>query len=198
MKRDNDLDNFDPNKNQNNERGKNPLFANNRVGHEFSGRYNNSNNNNPRYNDNNSNRRNYGQGERPRFGRGPPHFHNSNFGGGPYRDQRYRRENYGGNYYPRGNYNYDNRGYNTDRRYGDNSNFDREFNRENNDYENEEEREAKLEKERLLSEFKKKYGKIIEALKMLFFDESLKEEKIIDILKIIKSNPNLTIYELNL
>ena len=197
MKRDNDLDNFDPNKNQNNDRGKNPLFADNRGGHPYSGRYNNSNNNNPHYNDNYSNRRNYNQGDRPGFGRGPPHFHNSNYGGGPYREQRYRRDNFGGNYNPRrneGNY-YDNRGYNTDRRFGNNSNFDREFNRENNDYENEEEREAKLEKERILSEFKKKYGKIIEALKMLFFDESLKEEKIIDILKSIKSNPNLTIFE---
>ena len=197
MKGDNDLDNFDPNKNQNNDRGKNPLFADNRGGHPYSGRYNNSNNNNPHYNDNYSNRRNYNQGDRPGFWRGPPHFHNSNYGGGPYREQRYRRDNFGGNYNPRrneGNY-YDNRGYNTDRRFGNNSNFDREFNRENNDYENEEEREAKLEKERILSEFKKKYGKIIEALKLLFFDESLKEEKIIDILKSIKSNPNLTIFE---
>ena len=201
MKRENDLDNFNPNNNQNNDRERNDFFLKNRGGHPYTGRYANQNNNNYQ------NRRNYGYGDRPRFERGPPHFsnngynynynNNNNYGRSGYGGQRGRR-NYGGNFYQRrneDNYYNDNRGYNTDRRYGDNSNFDRQYNRENNDFENEEEREAKLEKERILSEFKKKYGKIIEAFKNLFFDESLKEEKIIDIIKMIKSNPNLTIFE---
>ena len=201
MKRENDLDNFNPNNNQNNDRERNDFFLKNRGGHPYTGRYANQNNNNYQ------NRRNYGYGDRPRFERGPPHFsnngynynynNNNNYGRSGYGGQRGRR-NYGGNFYQRrneDNYYNDNRGYNTDRRYGDNSNFDRQYNRENNDFENEEEKEAKLEKERILSDFKKKYGKIIEAFKNLFFDESLKEEKIIDIIKIIKSNPNLTIFE---
>ena len=201
MKRENDLDNFNPNNNQNNDRERNDFFLKNRGGHPYTGRYANQNNNNYQ------NRRNYGYGDRPRFERGPPHFsnngynynynNNNNYGRSGYGGQRGRR-NYGGNFYQRrneDNYYNDNRGYNTDRRYGDNSNFDRQYNRENNDFENEEEREAKLEKERILSDFKKKYGKIIEAFKNLFFDESLKEEKIIDIIKMIKSNPNLTIFE---
>ena len=201
MKRENDLDNFNPNNNQNNDRERNDFFLKNRGGHPYTGRYANQNNNNY------PNRRNYGYGDRPRFERGPPHFsnngynynynNNNNYGRSGYGGQRGRR-NYGGNFYQRrneDNYYNDNRGYNTDRRYGDNSNFDRQYNRENNDFENEEEREAKLEKERILSDFKKKYGKIIEAFKNLFFDESLKEEKIIDIIKMIKSNPNLTIFE---
>ena len=201
MKRENDLDNFNPNNNQNNDRERNDFFLKNRGGHPYTGRYANQNNNNYQ------NRRNYGYGDRPRFERGPPHFsnngynynynNNNNYGRSGYGGQRGRR-NYGGNFYQRrneDNYYNDNRGYNTDRRYGDNSNFDRQYNRENNDFENEEERETKLEKERILSEFKKKYGKIIEAFKNLFFDESLKEEKIIDIIKMIKSNPNLTIFE---
>ena len=201
MKRENDLDNFNPNNNQNNDRERNDFFLKNRGGHPYTGRYANQNNNNY------PNRRNYGYGDRPRFERGPPHFsnngynynynNNNNYGRSGYGGQRGRR-NFGNNYYQRrneDNYYNDNRGYNTDRRYGDNSNFDRQYNRENNDFENEEERETKLEKERILSEFKKKYGKIIEAFKNLFFDESLKEEKIIDIIKMIKSNPNLTIFE---
>ena len=201
MKRENDLDNFNPNNNQNNDRERNDFFLKNRGGHPYTGRYANQNNNNYQ------NRRNYGYGDRPRFERGPPHFsnngynynynNNNNYGRSGYGGQRGRR-NYGGNFYQRrneDNYYNDNRGYNTDRRYGDNSNFDRQYNRENNDFENEEEREAKSEKERILSDFKKKYGKIIEAFKNLFFDESLKEEKIIDIIKMIKSNPNLTIFE---
>ena len=201
MKRENDLDNFNPNNNQNNDRERNDFFLKNRGGHPYTGRYANQNNNNY------PNRRNYGYGDRPRFERGPPHFsnngynynynNNNNYGRFGYGGQRGRR-NFGNNYYQRrneDNYYNDNRGYNTDRRYGDNSNFDRQYNRENNDFENEEEREAKLEKERILSDFKKKYGKIIEAFKNLFFDESLKEEKIIDIIKMIKSNPNLTIFE---
>ena len=201
MKRENDLDNFNPNNNQNNDRERNDFFLKNRGGHPYTGRYANQNNNNYQ------NRRNYGYGDRPRFERGPPHFsnngynynynNNNNYGRSGYGGQRGRR-NYGNNYYQRrneDNYYNDNRGYNTDRRYGDNSNFDRQYNRENNDFENEEERETKLEKERILSEFKKKYGKIIEAFKNLFFDESLKEEKIIDIIKMIKSNQNLTIFE---
>ena len=201
MKRENDLDNFNPNNNQNNDRERNDFFLKNRGGHPYTGRYANQNNNNYQ------NRRNYGYGDRPRFERGPPHFsnngynynynNNNNYGRSGYGGQRGRR-NFGNNYYQRrneDNYYNDNRGYNTDRRYGDNSNFDRQYNRENNDFENEEERETKLEKERILSDFKKKYGKIIEAFKNLFFDESLKEEKIIDIIKMIKSNPNLTIFE---
>ena len=201
MKRENDLDNFNPNNNQNNDRERNDFFLKNRGGHPYTGRYANQNNNNY------PNRRNYGYGDRPRFERGPPHFsnngynynynNNNNYGRSGYGGQRGRR-NFGNNYYQRrneDNYYNDNRGYNTDRRYGDNSNFDRQYNRENNDFENEEERETKLEKERILSEFKKKYGKIIEAFKNLFFDESLNEEKIIDIIKMIKSNPNLTIFE---
>ena len=201
MKRENDLDNFNPNNNQNNDRERNDFFLKNRGGHPYTGRYANQNNNNYQ------NRRNYGYGDRPRFERGPPHFsnngynynynNNNNYGRSGFGGQRGRR-NFGNNYYQRrneDNYYNDNRGYNTDRRYGDNSNFDRQYNRENNDFENEEERETKLEKERILSDFKKKYGKIIEAFKNLFFDESLKEEKIIDIIKMIKSNPNLTIFE---
>ena len=202
MKRENDLDNFNPNNNQNNDRERNDFFLKNRGGHPYTGRYANQNNNNYQ------NRRNYGYGDRPRFERVPPHFsnnnynynynnNNNNYGRSGFGGQRGRR-NYGGNFYQRrneDNYYNDNRGYNTDRRYGDNSNFDRQYNKENNDFENEEEREAKLEKERILSDFKKKYGKIIEAFKNLFFDESLKEEKIIDIIKMIKSNPNLTIFE---
>ena len=189
MRNENNIDNFDPNRNYTQQdRGTNPFFAN-RGGHTFSGPRPNfthrSYNNNyqvPDFNNRN----------------GRPHFYNSNYNNNEYRDQRprpyynnrnYGRDNYNNNYYNRG-------GYNTDRRYNNNPNFNREYNRENNyNNENEEEREAKLEKERILSEFRKKYSTIIEALKILFINESLKEEQIIDILQTIKSNPNLTIFE---
>ena len=52
-----------------------------------------------------------------------------------------------------------------------------------------------MEKEKLLTEFKKKYDEIIEAFKVLFVNESLKEEQIIYILQNIKATPNLTIFE---
>ena len=198
MRNDTNLDNFDANNPQNhqNDQGRNSFFKN-RGGHPYSGggRFNN-NQNGPRFNNNYQNRRNYMNDEKPDYSRRPPHFYNNNYGNNGYRDQRGPRPFYN-------NYNYNNRrddynrGYNTDRRYGNNynPNFDRDFPRENNDYENEEEREAKFEKERLLSEFEKKYAQIIEGFKILFINESLKEEQIIDIIKMIKSSPNLTIFE---
>ena len=189
MRNENNFDNFDPNRNYTQqERGTNPFFAN-RGGHTFSGprphftqRSYNNNYQVPDFNNRN----------------GRPHFYNSNYNNNEYRDQSsrpyYNNRNYGRDNY--NNYNYNRGGYNTDRRYNNNPNFNREYNRENNyNNENEEERETKLEKERILSEFRKKYSTIIEALKILFINESLKEEQIIDILQTIKSNPNLTIFE---
>ena len=46
MKRENDLDNFNPNNNQNNDRERNDFFLKNRGGHPYTGRYANQNNNN--------------------------------------------------------------------------------------------------------------------------------------------------------
>ena len=192
------LDNFNPNSSQNHqdERERNPIFA--RGGHQYSGPR-------PNYNDrpfNNQGRRQY-NGNAPNFNnRRPPHF--NDYGGNRFRDQRGPRpfNNYNNNndYNNRRDYRYDNyynRGFNSDRRYGynQNPNFEREFNRGNYDNENEEEKEAKLEKERILSEFRKKHAEVIEKLKILFVNESLKEDEIIDILQMVKSNPNLTIFE---
>ena len=196
MRRDDDLDNFNPNANNNqqDDRGKNNFFMN-RGGHTYSGGrggFNNSNNynNNPRFN----------QGRRDNdMGGDRPNFYRSGYGG------RRNYDNYNNNYRGRGyqrpynnyNNNYD-RGYNTDRRYGNNNpNYNRDFQRDENDIDNNftEEREAKLEKEKNIAEFKKKFGKIIESMKSLFVNESLKEEQIIDILKSVLLCPNLTIFE---
>jgi len=201
MRIDSKLDRFDGNNPQNQDgRGKNDFFAN-RGGHTYSGGRSNYGGA-PHFNNNNNNYNNFGNrgnnmnGDRPNFNRNgrPPHY--SNYGG--YRDQRgpryfYNNNNNNNNRRDDRN-NYYNRGFYTERRYGNNPNFDREDFQENNDYDNEE-REAKLEKERILSEFKKKYGKIIEGFKILFVNESLKEEQIIDIIQSIKSSPNLTIFE---
>ena len=203
MRRENDLDNFNPNENntQQDDRGKNDFFRN-RGGHTYSGGGFNMNrnnfNNNPRFNQ--GRRDNDMNGERPNFNR-------NGYGGRPHNYyNNYNRNNYNNNYqgyrdrgFPRPYYNnYNDRGYNTDRRYGNNNpNFNREFQREENDMENNytEEREAKLERDKILSEFKKKFGKIIDSMKGLFVNESLKEEQIIDILQSVTLSPNLTIFE---
>ena len=191
MNRGPNLDNFDPNRPQNgDDRGRNDFFAN-RGGHVYSGGRSN-NYNGPHYNNSNYGyKRNYNQyGDAPNFNRNgrPPHFYNNNYERGPrpYYNN-YRRDD-------RNNYYNNNRGFDSERGYRNNPNFNREDVIENNDYENEE-REAKLEKERILSEFKKKYSKIIEGFKILFVNESLKEDQIIDIIQSIKSSPNLTIFE---
>ena len=186
MNREKNLDNFDPNNQQNDERGKNDFFRN-RGGRQYSGTYNNG-----RGGNNYGNRRPYYR-ERGDY----PDFHNNNnnrrlyFDNNSSRDRGFNRGPYRNNY-SRGNY--------TDRRYDNyssyNPNFEsREYQRENINRENEEEKEIQREKEEILSNFKKKYGKIIEAFKVLFVNESLKDEQIIEILQNIKSTPNLTIFE---
>jgi hypothetical protein len=169
MRIDSKLDHFNGNNPQNQDgRGKNDFFAK-RGGHEFSGgRGNYGGTRNFNNNNNYGNRGNNMNGDRPDFSnnRGPPH--NGNFGG--HRYQRGPRPYYNNNKWDDNrNYNY-NRGFDSERRYRNNPNFYREDFQENNDYDNEE-REAKLEKERILSEFKKKYGKIIEGFKILFINE---------------------------
>ena len=186
MNREKNLDNFDPNNQQNDEKGKNDFFRN-RGGRQYSGTYNNG-----RGGNNYGNRRPYYR-ERGDY----PDFHNNNnnrrlyFDNNSSRDRGFNRGPYRNNY-SRGNY--------TDRRYDNyssyNPNFEsREYQRENINRENEEEKEIQREKEEILSNFKKKYGKIIEAFKVLFVNESLKDEQIIEILQNIKSTPNLTIFE---
>ena len=182
MSREGDFDKFDANNPKNNQDdGERNHFFENRGGFHRS-----------RFNNNFQDRRNNWNGNGPNFSRRPPHF-NNNFGNNGFRGQRGPRP-----YFRRGgNDNFSNREYNNGRRYGNNpnSNFERDFSRENYNYENDEEREEKLEKERILSEFRKKYDKIIQAFKILFINESLKEEQIIDIIQSLKSNPNLTIFE---
>ena len=187
MNREKNLDNFDPNNQQNDERGKNDLFKD-RGGHQYSGAYNHN-----RGGNNYGNRRSY---YRDRGGDNPD-FNNNYNNRRPHYDYNYRDRGFN-----RGPYRNDyNRGNYTDRRYNNNyssynQNFEsREYQRENINRENEEEKEIQREKEEILLNFKKKYGKIIEAFKILFVNESLKDEQIIEILQNIKSTPNLTIFE---
>ena len=56
-------------------------------------------------------------------------------------------------------------------------------------------KEAQYEKEKFLTDFKKKYKDIIEDLKVLFVNENLNDEEIYQIIKNIISNPCLTIFE---
>ena len=199
MNRENNLDNFDANNQQNDDRDRNDFFKN-RGGRQYSGAYSN-----------NQGRGGYGNRQTDFRERGGdiPNFHNRNYNNynrRPYNDNNGYREN--NNYRGRGNnrgYNrYNNRGNYSDRNYSDrrydnynNPNFEnREYQRESNyNRENEDEREMQREKEEIISNFKKKYYKIIEAFKVLFINESLKEDQIIDILQNIKSTPNLTIFE---
>ena len=196
MQRENELDKFNPNANNNqqDDRGRNNFFMN-RGGHTYSGGgggFNNRNNynNNPRFN-NQGRRDNDMNGDRPNFNRngygGRPHYDNYN--------NNYRNNNNNRGYQRPYYKNYYDRGFYSERRYENtNPNFNRrEENEENNNFT--EEREAKLDKEKNTAEFKKKYGKIIESMKSLFVNESLKEEQIIDILKSILLCPNLTIFE---
>ena len=196
MQRENELDKFNPNANNNqqDDRGRNNFFMN-RGGHTYSGGgggFNNRNNynNNPRFN-NQGRRDNDMNGDRPNFNRngygGRPHYDNYN--------NNYRNNNNNRGYQRPYYKNYYDRGFYSERRYENtNPNFNRrEENEENNNFT--EEREAKLDKEKNIAEFKKKYGKIIESMKSLFVNESLKEEQIIDILKSILLCPNLTIFE---
>ena len=200
MNRDNNFDNFNANNPQNDDREKSD-FLRNRGGHQYSGGYI-SNRGRGAYNY-------LRPDQRDRRGDNP-NFHNRNYnnynGRQRYDNNDYRENNnFRGRGYNRGYYRNDyNRGNYSDRRYDgynnyppNNPNFEnREYQRENNyNRENDDEREIQREKEEIISNFKKKYYKIIEAFKVLFVNESLKEEQIIDILQNIKSTPNLTIFE---
>ena len=78
-------------------------------------------------------------------------------------------------------------------------NKENNFNRPQNNFEENEEyqmqKEAMYEKEKFISDFKKKYREIIEAFRILYVNENLQEDEIIKIIKNINSNPNLTIFE---
>ena len=196
MNQGNNFDNFDANNPQNDDRDKND-FLRNRGGHQYSGAYSSNRGGGNNYG--------YRRPDNRERGGDTPYFHNSNYNRRPHYDNNGYRENnnYRGHGFNRGNYrnDYNNRGNYSDRRYGNyppnNSNFEnREYQRESNyNRENDEEREMQREKEEIILNFKKKYNKIIEAFKILFVNESLKEEQIIDILQNIKSTPNLTIFE---
>ena len=200
------LDDFNPNENRNQQdNDKNAFFINNRGGHTIPSRsdqnYNNNRGGYRNYNQNysdrpNFNRRNDYDGRRPYNNR----FRNENQYSDRFRsDNQYsERFRYNGDqrrppryndYYNRNNNNY----------YRDNREFNPNFNR--NSYRDEineqydEQQEIQKEKEKFLEEFKKKYSEIIECLKILFVNESLKEDQIIQILTSIKSNTNMTIFE---
>ena len=200
MSKENNLDNFDPNNHLDDDRDKNDFFR--RGGYQYSGNSRGNYGGGRRYDD-----RDRRGGDIPRFHNGGPHYGGGGYNRGyrdrDYRDRDYRDNNssFRGRGSNRGFYRNDyGRGYNTDRRYDNyynsNPNYEnRDYQRENINRENDEEREIQMEKEKLLNEFKKKYGEIIEAFKVLFVNESLKEEQIIDILHNIKATPNLTIFE---
>ena len=128
-----------------------------------------------------------GYGERRERGGGGwgPRSYNNNFGnrGDFDRDRR------GGGFYTNRN-NYENQ-----QNYRNNFNRDYYQNHQERDEEYEREKEAQYEKEKYSNEFKKKYNSIIEAFNDLFINESLQEEQIIQIIKDLISNPNLTIFE---
>ena len=192
--RDKKFDDFDPNKNQNQQGdGERNNFFRARGGHTYTGQFYNYGDRQRYQNQRGGGYNNMRGGDRPNFNvRGNPHFYgggrggyNNNYNNGP--RQRYGENNNYNNYNRNNNY--------TDRRPRYNPNYDREPIRDNEFFENEEENEIKKMKVKNLEEFKKNYGKIISEFKILFVNESLKEEQIIDILQNIKSNPNLTIFE---
>ena len=171
----------------------------------YNNRDNNRDGDNPNFrrpNDDNNNNyfdRRGGRDRGYRGGRGgnrrPYNDNNNNYS---HRDEGY---NYRGNR-DRGR----GRGYNSERNYRNdynnyynyNDNFNRNYYQYQNDELNaeyEKEKELQLEKEKYNNDFKKKYEKIITALKSLFIHESLNEENIIQIIKDIKANPNMTIFE---
>ena len=190
------LDEFNPNENRNyQDDNRNAYFANNRGGHTLP----------PRGNSGYNNRRG-GYRNREWESRDRPNFtHRNEYGDRRPPYNKYRNDNqYSDRYYgeqrrppPRYYNDYNNNrnnNYNNSYRENNNPNFNRNFfNEEIEEFD--EQIEIKKEKEKSVNEFKKKYGKIMEEFKILFINESLKEEQIIQILNNIISNPNLTIFE---
>ena len=72
-------------------------------------------------------------------------------------------------------------------------NFERNDDEYNEEYQMK--KEAQFEKEKYLTDFKKKYKDIIGDLKVLFINDNLNEEEIYQIINNIISNPCLTIFE---
>ena len=186
--------------------------------------YDNRNYDNRNYENRNYENRNYNNGrnyENRNYNNGR-NYENRNYNNGRYYEnrnnnngERYRNNNYGGN----GNNNwggrrneYDRkpdfgvrRGFNND--YQDSRRFYREreennFNRNRqNDFDNnnneqyEMEKEALYEKEVYQKNLKKKYSEVIEQIKIVFINEQLKEDEILQIIKKLIANPSLTIFE---
>jgi len=161
--------------------------------------------NNPRYYDNrnNDNGRNFNNERNNGYRNYHNEYKNNNNG---FRNNNYNNNNWGGrrNDYERKPDFGVRRGYNND--YQDSRKFyrDREennFNRnrqndfDDNNEQYEMEKEALFEKEDYLKKFKKKYSEVIEQIKIVFINEQLKEDEILQIIKKINAMPSLTIFE---
>ena len=162
---------------------------------------------NPRYNDNGKyNNGNYNNGERYKY--------NNNRGNGNYNNgERYNNyrgngnQNWGGRrneYEKRPDFGFK-RTYNDEysqyqdsgRFYREQNNFNRnninEFDEKNEEYQME--KEALYEKEVNLTNLKKKYSEVIEQIKIIFINEQLKDDEILQIIKKLINIPPLTIFE---
>ena len=145
-----------------------------------------------------NNRGGYQRGGRPGYGhgemRGGRGYQGRPRGGrGYYRDKRDFNDNFRGGRNPRP---FDQRDFYRDNNNNDNNYYrnEKEKNIEDNE-EYEMKKEALYEKEKYNNDLKKKYSNIIEAFKILFINEQLYEEEIIEIIKKLNSNPSLTIFE---
>ena len=102
-----------------------------------------------------------------------------------YRDKREFNDNFTGGRNPRP---FDQRDFYRDNNNNDNNYYrnEKEKNIEDNE-EYEMKKEALYEKEKYNNDLKKKYSNIIEAFKILFINEQLSEEEIIEIIKKLNS-----------
>ena len=194
-----------------NQRGDGEIYSNNRGGRQYinnndkfrknSGDFNPRNDNNGNNFQNRDGRHEYrgiGRGDGSRgIGRGNRfggRGGGDSFGGRGRMDGfrgRGRGKGYGGrgrgNRYPR-DYDDSGRGYEEMKQ-----NFERNDDEYNEEYQMK--KEAQFEKEKYLTDFKKKFKDIIEDLKVLFINENLNEGEIYQIIKNIISTPCLTIFE---
>ena len=200
------LDNLNLNQRDNyrgNEDGKNPYFMRNNG---YNGGYNAGYNNRKQFGNNNNRNNNYYQprnnyqGERLHFGGGGNEENKRNYNGGGYYEKNYGHKGsyYKNDYY--GGYDRRNGGNNNNYKrnwvgYEKNDNFNRPENNKEENEANQMIKEAMYEKEKDLKEFKKTNKDIIESFKILFVNEGLKEEEIIEIIKNINTYPSLTIFE---
>ena len=189
LKRDGDSNNnYFRNNNNYRENNYNPNYNRNRgYNNGYNNGYNGGRNYNNNYNRNYNNNYNNG-GER--YYRG---------GGDGYNNRVFRRNDYERkpDFGVRRSNNDFGQYQDSRRFYREENNFNRnrqnEFDDNNEEYQME--KEALYEKEEFQKNFKKKYSEVIEQIKIVFINEQLKEDEIIQIIKKLNMSPNLTIFE---